>query len=1118
MNQVHSSNTKRVFEYYTNVLEELELETILLEDYQKTSDFLIVAGFSTLDFLLCFFGKERISDDKKVRVVLGNEPRVTEGIHQKSFLHTKLGLSQEIQDYWLNRGISPMQSANVLYLIENIKDRRVNVRILNNLCAKAYISDTGAIMGSSNFSRGGLRNNFEINRRFDSISSYQDYSKVKKIANEYFELGEDYNDQLVNLLEKLLHYVNWQEALARAVAELQEGGWLKNYPEFLQYLNKLEQPLWKTQIEAIGQALYILDNNGSLLIADPTGSGKTKMGVVLQACILNRFFQKAINFIKEDRNALLICPPQVQGNWQREYRKIKDDFNNSLSQGRLSVSAEDTQKEVEAKIANARILYIDEAHNFLNKHSNRSIKLQNNLANNIVLYTATPINKKARDLFRLVEILDIDNLSDEAIKEYKRLKAFSNKRNLHPNELQQLQGYIQDFMVRRTKKELNQKIQKHPDAYRNKLGDKCSYPKQNCLSYNLEEKKNGRKDAAIAYKINRLAGKLKGLYALRKFNMSPEVKKSLERQRKFLEASQNRAKALAIYTIQAMLRSSSIALIEHVRGTDEAKSILRGIGYALPPKFKKDNETGNIVSQLKKHRKTLPEQNFDEGVKLPEWMTNKETYEKVIDEELSIYEEIFSLAKKMDHQREIKKAEILINKVHKHELLLAFDSRPISLHFIASIAKKKSKDINFLVVTGDNKTAKKEALEIFKLGSSTKNVVGLCSDAMAEGLNLQQASAMILLDTPSVMRIAEQRIGRIDRMDSSHDSIDIYFPDDHDAFALKTDRKFYLTAQLVDALLGSNLELPNDLLEKWKVKKTDFKKLYEENIKNAEETFRDGITNAFKAAEGLVGGETAIVDQEIYENIRKSEVTLISKVGNYEEYFPGVEVSKVNAKQEFGFFCIRGSKDYAPYWLYVDETTLQDKRVRVIRHLPTICEKLRENLQKTTENIEPADYIEKEEHIKQRFIGAIQEYQLHALPNKKKRVIKLLHILLSRYSSMLFDQSKDRLLLIDEIQKLLRSKPEINIEYQLDYDRLAQICLKFFQPRLMQFRADPKNTGTIYLMDDNFVDYLTRRNPINDQELETLKREIPVIQPIEKRIAACIIGLVLPQELQEENK
>src|SRR5437667_351043 len=58
------------------------------------------------------------------------------------------------------------------------------------------------------------------------------------------------------------------------------------------------------------------------------------------------------------------------------------------------------------------------------------------------------------------------------------------------------------------------------------------------------------------------------------------------------------------------------------------------------------------------------------------------------------------------------------------------------------------------------------------LGSTASGVVALCSESMAEGYNLQRASAVVHLDMPSVVRTAEQRVGRVDRLDSPHVAID----------------------------------------------------------------------------------------------------------------------------------------------------------------------------------------------------------------------------------------------------------------------------------------------------------------------------------------------------------
>jgi len=131
----------------------------------------------------------------------------------------------------------------------------------------------------------------------------------------------------------------------------------------------------------------------------------------------------------------------------------------------------------------------------------------------------------------------------------------------------------------------------------------------------------------------------------------------------------------------------------------------------------------------------------------------------------------------------------LVKLLKHHHLVIGFDRHIISLYHFEQLLKRY--DCRRLLVTGGQKSQFERAQEVFRLGSTERNCVGLFSDAMSEGVNLQGGSAMVLLDMPSVVRLAEQRIGRIDRMDSPHPSVDIYWPDDHESFALHTDERFF---------------------------------------------------------------------------------------------------------------------------------------------------------------------------------------------------------------------------------------------------------------------------------------------------------------------------------------
>jgi len=178
---------------------------------------------------------------------------------------------------------------------------------------------------------------------------------------------------------------------------------------------------------------------------------------------------------------------------------------------------------------------------------------------------------------------------------------------------------------------------------------------------------------------------------------------------------------------------------------------------------------------------------------------------------MKLYQSILSLVGKMSDRREKEKALQLSSLMKSHPLILAFDSCLITLEIIKGYIVSKN-DCEVVVATGSHPRNRKKVNELFALGSEANGVIALCSDAMSEGLNLQQASTVLLLDMPSVIRIAEQRVGRVDRMDSPHKEIEVWWPVDSDAFSIKTDRKFFRRHKEVKDILGSNIELPEDLV------------------------------------------------------------------------------------------------------------------------------------------------------------------------------------------------------------------------------------------------------------------------------------------------------------------
>lgn len=464
----------------------VRVKDILLKDIRNTRHLLVVTGFTSLAHLIEVFGKDEIPALEQVQLVFGFDMDQRVGRKTMHF-----SLSTEVKNFWAKQDISLSLCGAVINLIEKIKQGKVDVRTIRHLHAKLYVCDDVAMLGSSNFSKTGIDSNQrEANIRVSRtvMQEAEQYESIRQLAENFFNLGTDYNNDFIELLKRLFKDANWQEALARAIAEVLENKWMLDYPVL--YRSIMNSELWPTQRTGIAKAMKIIQDQGSCLLADPTGSGKTRLGTALLYAVFHWLWE---NGMKDRSNALIISPKQVVDFWKDARSEFKL-INEVVSMGQLSNGTEATWKRINKLLSKTDILLVDEAHSYLNWGTKRSRRLQPKRSAHVVLATATPINKKAEDLLRLIELLDIDNLSDDDLKVFQQLYPFRKK---EPNEamLKRLREYINQFIVRRTKKQLNQIVQRTPDLYRNCNNQPCRYPTNRPKIYPVHATEKDRKAA-----------------------------------------------------------------------------------------------------------------------------------------------------------------------------------------------------------------------------------------------------------------------------------------------------------------------------------------------------------------------------------------------------------------------------------------------------------------------------------------------------------------------------------------------------------------------------------------------------------------------------------------------
>ena len=1040
------------------------VSTPVLDDLLSSAEPLMITGYASLDRFIQFCGKV---GTQRPRVLFGHEPYTQE---RGSYALDGAEFSREVEAYWLRQNISLLHSAALLHTMELLEKGHVQARYVGGgrrMHAKIYVGEAAATVGSSNFTDPGLDFQYEANARFErnARGGSKRYAELRQLAEAYWSLGKNYNAELIALLRKLLRFVSWQEALARAAAELLEGEWAEAYLRD-GYLGEADK-LWPSQRQGIAQALAVLSSTDSVLIADATGAGKTRMGAYLIGAIRDDIVRRGR--IRNRANTVMVCPPAVIESWEREKQASLVPME-VYSHGGLSHRSSRLHEVKAEAIKRAQILCVDEGHNFLNLKTQRTQMLLRNMADHVVMLTATPINRSVTDLLRIADVLGADNLEQDTLKAFEKMLGKPNiTRALTEHEVRLLRAEIRKFTVRRTKSMLNALIEREPERYTDRNGRPCRFPKHLAKVYRLDEPDEDRRRAQ---QIRELAQQLHGVtHFERPIEMPLALRKQGVTEEQYLTGRLNSARKLVYYLILATLRSSRAALIEHIEGTEAAVEAFKIRNFA------KRTEGGNILGRVLELAGKPPQNKL--SIDLPDWLTDADRHREVCEQDAAIYRQIAALCKRLSGGRERHKAAQLLKLTKRHKLVLAFDSRPISLAVIREMLKPQAK-LKVLMAWGDALSDKRRIMNLFAPGSEAEGIVGLCSDSLAEGVNLQQASALMHLDMPSVVRIAEQRAGRVDRLDTLHDTVEVWWPEDAPEFALVTDEKFVQRYETVDKLLGSNMPLPEHLAETQQT--VSVRDMIQEYEANAADPW-DGLDDAFSPVRSLVHGERALVDAAIYERYRHVTERVLSRV------------SLVRSRSPWAFFCLTAGAFDAPRWLM-----LPGYNQAPVTAMAEVCELLRERLGPEIETINDQAVGAGE---LERFIRRLVVVERDLLSRKKRRALEELErcvrFCLQRASAAKRQQP------VEQLDLLLRVLTQPNPERNPDWDALATRWLDLIRPVWFEKLEAPKRQKPL-LLKDLYPDLTAKPDWLEAELLEQFQ-QIPSLRGPDRRIRACIVGV-----------
>lgn len=910
------------------------------------------------------------------------------------------------------------------------------------------------------------------------------------------------------MLRQLLRAVDWEEALARACAEILDGLWARRYT-LADPLDRAPK-LWPAQAQGVAQAMWLVEQVGSVLVADATGSGKTRLGAEILRAMVNRLWAggRIRNHVP-----VVVAPPRVLEDWERDTTAINlaiERYPHTL----LSRSGERRQARREL-LQRAQVLAIDEAHNFLNTGSNRARTLLRATPEHTLLLTATPLNRELSDLLTIINLLGPDNFDDHIIDlllQAAQVRPSRTAPNQHlpigPEDITLLQRAIRKFMLRRTKRHFNALIDQEPGAYTNRLGRQCRYPQTIANYYDTgETEQDQRWIAAIQRALDQLNG-MAFIHKTLRVPDTPRWRNQPDAERVWVTSMLKGAKALAAYHVLAALRSSRLAALEHLIGTNAAWSEL-GLGDTAP--LKQNAQTGNLHDRVIELGGILPASEL-QLTDLPAILCDPEAHKQACERDATIYDTIVKIILQISDQREATKADLIVTLLKQHDLLLAFDARPITLHAIAR--RLAERGIEVRIATAEREQDCERVMREFRLGSTEKGIIALCTDAMSESINLQAASAIIHLDLPTVVRRLEQRDGRMSRMDSDHPVVESWLPRDSEAFAPRSgEEMIYRRYRMVRTLLGGNVTLPGDPAD---LEEPDTDEELEipanadviqpENVVEAHERRErqlDALPDAFSPVRSLISGDRAIVPRSVYQHYRHVQARVVSSV------------AAVRADQPWIFLCLAGSEHGAPRFVFMSA-----EGVPPLIAVEDVCDRLRillgpQTIRRTYDTLASEQLS--------MYLERLNRAEEQLLPLRKQRALAEMRGILPTYRprNTRSRRKRDNALTevtdparVEVVDALLDLLNGVRIRQSTDGRRIMPDLNALADRWLLLIRpAWPivaRSSRRKILLLRDLHDHLIA-NPVETSDLESLLLEDGLwTQPLDERVVAAIVGVVDP--------
>jgi superfamily II DNA or RNA helicase len=761
--------------------------------------------------------------NSKILVGLKSDAEIYQSINkQKEFSKTQINdLENDI--YFMEKIQQLIKNKKLIIKITKERNVHAKMYIFRNDPQDENVEYKGSvIVGSSNLTYNGLEKNYELNVEIKDDNSIKDAVKI------FNDLWKDSEELTSNDIDKYIKpFLPKPKEIIKKDNDIFYQSLIHYFDNIIDNNIQIRSSIkpYEYQKDAINSAIVKINRYNGAILGDVVGLGKTIIAVGI------------LHILQKDNNndkifkSLIIAPPSVHKQWKDTLK----DFGIK----NYELSTYDTLP----KDANMQIIVIDESHK-LKDHKSIRYENINNLCKfpfrkKVLLLSATLQNNTPEDIANQVYLfqdrngstlpteVSLEKFFSPLIKKFKALKKETDLEKISKttkdiaNKIKA--NILKPLLVRRTRTD----IENHP-MYEKDIGKFPKLDKLDSIKYSLGDLTNSFMQT-IDYLENKI--NYERFRILNNLNDNGKDKYKANSTYSISDNifNDNDLSTLAKYSFIKRFESSfsafKISLSNSILSLNQFIKDLKQnslyVGAKSGDYLQRNISSreyfidGDRIYYIKKTKNKKNNKKKEEKKYLKGSIFKKEDFKDIasyldkLEKDLDFLNDLHDIWKDKKQDPKLDKFLEILNK-NKNKKIVIFTEYADTLKHLESALSKRSK---VLFITSSNRSNLENTIQNNFDANADLQVndydILITTDTLAEGVNLHRSNTLINYDLPWNPTKLMQRMGRINRIGSKFETLNVssFKPVDESNNIIGLLEKSFLKLQSFHYTLGEDSKI-----------------------------------------------------------------------------------------------------------------------------------------------------------------------------------------------------------------------------------------------------------------------------------------------------------------------